>query len=195
MAWISKGYIHTVYSDHVTECSRCGQLWVPERAFRDEHCKSFTCPKCTLTAAPVYLPKPSEKGYDKVVRDCWEQFHGVTGRFMIHPERIVECLGCGHVWLLHKDGIGRMMCAHCHRTGLPQYTDEPAPRKPYGWMDLRPTPSGGGNHRIKDHEVLCTRCDRWVPFCAGARLVTCPECEIPITIRLVGDKRLRRLTE
>lgn len=195
MAWVSKGYIHTVYSDCVAECSRCSQQWVPERIYLEEKPKSLTCPRCTLTAAPVYLPRTSERGYDVVVRDCWERFHGVTGRFVIHPSRIVECLGCGHVWLMHRDKR-RMMCSRCHRTGVPQYSDEPAPRMPYGWISVRPMAHrGGGNHRTHTHEVLCTRCDRWVPFCAGARLVTCPECEIPITIRLVGDKRIRELRE
>lgn len=192
MAWISKGYIHTVYSDHVVECSKCGQEWVPERLLYEEHSRSFTCPQCNLTAAPVYLPKPSARGYDAVVRDCWEKFHGVTGRFVIHQHMIVECLGCGHVWQTHGDNH-RLMCSHCHRFGVPQYSDTPAPRPPYGYDRLGEY-HGGGNNR-PSHEILCTRCDKWVPFCARARIVHCPGCDMPITVRLVGDKRIRELLQ
>lgn len=195
MAWISKGYIHTVYSDKVAQCSRCGQEWVPWRALRMPRCSSFTCPDCSLTAAPVYLSRPSDRGYDAVVHDCWEKYHGVVGRFVLHPDFVVECQSCGHVWRLHQgSGLAAWwMCPHCHLHGVPQYTVEAAPKLPYGWTAVRPKPNGGGNRRVPDFEILCTRCDTWVPFCAGARLVDCPTCDIPMTVRLVGDKRIREL--
>lgn len=195
MAWISKGYIHTAYVDKVVECGRCGEMWVPYRACVGGSARSYTCPACNLTAAPVRLPRPSWKGYDKTVSDAWERYHGVQGRILLHPEGIAECRKCGHVWMHGPDTV-QFMCGSCHTNGVPLHTDKPAPAKPYGWSEYRLThPQGGGHIGRMTHEVLCTRCDKWVPFRIGTRLVQCPGCEMPIAVRMVGDKRIRKVHE